>query len=221
MSYEWVNWLIYGMMFMLIFTLVIQMWNLFRDLFEKRKSPEEKLRTLNYRRYKELISAARLNKPKRRIKWVYMDTGKYFLPKRIGKYAGHIADKRLLILAIKTSRWPWARPILLFVPYSIGNKKIVPPLTTRDIHLKINSIIRYDRWWIPEIEHDANIAQEDIISLISDYLNTDFDSVYSTEILPAQSLLSPTGAANVNPSIEQRIVYSSAVEHAPEDKEVE
>lgn len=219
MSYDWITWLIYGMMFMLIFVIFAQLWKALSEFWEKRKSPEERLKSINLQRYKEILSATKLNRTRRpKIGWVWIRPSGYFMPRRLGKYAGHIADKRLLVLAIRISRIPWKRPIILLIPYSLGDEKLVPPLTTENIYLNINSIARYDRWWIPVLRHDSKYTQEDIIRIVSTFLHADFTTDYGTAILPAQIVLSPTQAANLNPSTEKYVVYQSAVANAPEEK---
>ena len=204
MSFDWLTWLIYALVIALV---VMQIYMSIKGLYPfKKKSAMERNRSIEAMIYKDLYISCVKNRSKR-IKYVRMDPSKIFLPKILGKYKGHIGDKRLLVLAISTSKIPFTKKMLLLIPYSVKGEQLVYPLTTKNITLKIDGVTKFGYFYIPCARADSSIMQEDIEVIAQAWLNTLAVNKYGIEQLPAQTILSPTEAAAVSEKIERKVIW--------------
>ena len=100
-DFSWIWPLTTILIYAMIISLIVSLFMKFLGLIPKREDARRDNDSINREVFKELSKAAKLNKVPR-VKWVYVKPSKYQLPKRLGKYKGHIADPRMLILRIKT-----------------------------------------------------------------------------------------------------------------------
>ena len=228
-DFSWIWPLTTILIYAMIISLIVSLFMKFLGLIPKREDARRDNDSINREVFKELSKAAKLNKVPR-VKWVYVKPSKYQLPKRLGKYKGHIADPRMLILRIKTSKVPFSRYMLLFIPYVlVDGKEAFPvsmPLTTKNIELYIEGVQKFGYWYGPLMRKDyaekygKHITQETVEMLVARWVNTHTATRYLIQELPADNLKAPTYASSTPPKIEEMVKLHMPTAAKEEEKEV-
>lgn len=227
-DFSWMVWLIYLFVGIFIAIFILNMVAKIFNLFPHRKNEDRiENKTINREVFKELSATAKMNRLPR-IKYIVIKPSKHQLGKVLGKYKGHVPDKRFLILRVKTSKAPWRRAMLLFVPYVLIEKNaaksirngLVMPLTLKNIELYIEGVMKYTWWWLAIPRKDSSITQEEVEALMAEWMSTHQNNRYLIVDLPPEARKAPTSAASSPQQIEQRIVLSNPPAQNEEEKEV-